>query len=111
MCLPARDWRHTQLLQQAERARTTGLQPNLVETQDVAVAMGMCHLGHVVQHIDQTLELVSEFSEYHCECLTADAGTRVVGKRAVRVATHGNVIVDVDQPARKALRKESGNKQ
>ena len=45
------------------------------------------------------------------EGLPARTRAARVGKRAVSTATHGNVIVDVDQSSREALREKAGHEQ
>jgi hypothetical protein len=46
-----------------------------------------------------------------CERLPADRAAHVVRERAVGAAAHRDVVVDVDQLAREALREEAGDEQ
>src|SRR5262245_22665302 len=81
--------------QQRLRAAAAGLQPDLVEAQDVAVAVRVRHLAHFVECVYEALELLCELAEHARERLAA-ATAHAVGERAVGAAAHRDVIVDVD---------------
>ncbi len=72
--------------------------------------MGVGGLAELIQRIHQRLELVGQLGEHVAEHFAAASRERLA-QRAVSAATHGNVVVDVDELARKAACKESGNKQ
>ena len=69
------------------------------------------HLAHVVQRVDQALELGGKLGEYAAEGAAARALRAAVGERAVGSPAHRNVVVDVDQPPRESMREESRDEQ
>ena len=69
------------------------------------------HFRNLVEDVDEALELLRQLEEDGGECLAADRAAQVVGERAVGTAAHGDVVVDVDQLAREALREEAGDEQ
>src|ERR1700722_19763491 len=96
----------TEALQEVIAAPAAGLQPDLVEPQDVFVRVGVGSLADLVQGIDHRLEVLRELAEHLAQYppLPARHG---VGERGVGMTAHGDVVVDVDELARKTLREES----
>src|ERR1700730_856322 len=97
---------HAETLQDVVGAPATGLQPDLVQPQNVLVRVGVRGLADFVQSIDHRLEVLRQLAEYLAENPRFASGHRV-GKGSVGPTAHGDVIVDVDQLARKALCEES----
>src|SRR6202050_2509102 len=83
-------------LQLLVAARTAGLEPHLVETQHVAVAVRAAALTYLVERIHHGLELARQLREHVAEHAAAPVLGRL-RQRAVGAAAHGDVIVDVDQ--------------
>ena len=52
-------------------ARTAGLQPDLVQAQDVFVAVRVGHFGHLVEHVDEALEFLRQLEKDRRERLAA----------------------------------------
>ena len=97
-------------LQQRVAAAAAGLEPDLVEAQDVLVGMGMGRLGELVERIDHGLEFLRQLREDVAEHPALAPGQRF-GEHGVGAPAHGDVIVDVDQLAREALREEAGDEE
>ncbi len=72
--------------------------------------MGIGGLAELVEGVHQRLELVGQLGEHRAEHAPASPRQRLA-ERCIRPAAHRNVVVDVDQLARKATREESGNEQ
>src|SRR5580704_18363445 len=95
-------------LELAVAPRATGLQPYLVQAQDVGIRARPVPLAHLVERIDHWLELARQLTEYAGECPAARMPGRV-RQRVVGTTAHGDVVVDVDQLAREAVGKEPGD--
>src|SRR5450432_3106253 len=93
-----------QALEQRVAALAAGLQPDLVEPQDVAIRVPVGALADLVQGIHERLEFRGQLGEYAGQHALAAAGGRL-GKRTVGAATHRNVIVDIDQLRGESLRE------
>ena len=93
------------------RARAAGLEPDLVLTQHVAIGVRMRHLADVVERVDEPLELLCEFTKHSGERPAARAASAAVGQRAVSAAAHRNVVIDIDEAAREALREKASDEQ
>ena len=92
------------------RARTAGLEPDLVQPQDVGLGVASRRIADLAQRIHQRLELGRQFGKYPSQDLPA-AARQAARQRAVGAAAHRDVIVDVDQLARKAVGEEAGDEQ
>src|SRR5580658_10895000 len=92
--------------QQSACARTAGLEPDLVQAQHVGLAVASRGVADFAERIHQGLKLRRKLGKYTPEHLPAPAA-QSSSKRAVGVTAHGDVIVDVDELACKAVRKES----
>src|ERR1700722_19885231 len=91
-----------ELAQQAVGARTAGLEPDLVQPQDVGLGVAPRRIADLTQRIHQRQELGRKLREYTAHDLPA-ATRQAAGQGAVGAPAHRNVIVDVDQLARKAV--------
>src|SRR5487761_318759 len=89
-------------------AAAAGLEPDLVEPQDVLVGMRVGCLRELIERIDHGLEFLRQLREDVAEHL-ALAPSQRFGENSVGAPSHGDVIVDVDQLAREALREEAGD--
>src|SRR5690606_26556216 len=92
-------------------ALAAGLQPDVVETQDVDVVAAPRLVAHLVQHVDEVLKLRRELGKDGREYLPAHAAANVLRQRAVGRAAHPHVVIDVHLPPREALSEEAGDKQ
>src|SRR5579875_2121962 len=95
-------------LEERVAAAAAGLQPDFIEAQDVLGRVRIGALGELVERIDHGLELLRELREHVAEDPALAAGERF-REHAVGAPAHGDVIVDVDQLAREALREEAGD--
>src|SRR5579871_6764981 len=77
-------------LQQPEAARAAGLEPDLVEPQDVAVGVPVGTLADLVERIHQRLELAGQLGEYPGQ-RTLAAARGGMRERAVGTPAHGDV--------------------
>src|SRR6516165_10103705 len=91
-------------------AGAAGLQPDLVETQDVAVGLRARALAHLVQRLDHGLELLGQLREHRGKHASAAARARL-REGPVSAAAHGDVVVDVDELGGEAVSKEAGDEQ
>src|SRR5690606_27420879 len=97
--------------QYREGARAAGLQPDFVQPQDILVAVRVRVLRHFVEHVHEPLELLRKLQEHRGERLAAQRASHVLSQRAVGASAHGDVIVDIDELAREALREEPRDEQ
>src|SRR5579885_3877708 len=98
-----------QALEDRVGAAAAGLEPYLVEPQDVLVGMRICGLRELVERIDHGLEFLRQLREDVAEH-PALATRQRLGEDAVGAPSHGDVIIDVDQLAREALCEEAGDR-
>src|ERR1700722_1209891 len=101
---------HAQTLENLIGAPASGLQPDLIEAQDVAIRMPVGGLRKLVQGIDERLEFLRKLGEYRAQHPARAARVRHC-KRSVGASAHRDVIVDVDELARETLGKEAGNEE
>src|ERR1700733_14242106 len=99
-----------QALQLPVAARAAGLQPDLVQAQDIAVAMRGVALAHLVERVHHGLEFLGQLREYARQYPPAAMGCGL-RQSAVRAAAHGDVVVDIDEFPGKAAREEAGDEQ
>src|SRR5579863_5857278 len=97
-------------LEERVAAPAAGLEPYLVEPQDILVGMRVGCLRELVERIDHGLEFLRQLREYTDQDPAFAAGQRF-GEDAVGTPSHRDVIVDVDQLACEALRKKPGNEE
>src|ERR1700722_18768087 len=101
---------HTQALENLVRALASGLQPDFIEPQNVAIRMPVGRLRKLVQGIDERLEFLRKLGEYRAQYAPRAARVRH-RKRAVGASAHRDVIVDVDELAGETLGEEPGNEE
>src|SRR6185437_15052646 len=110
LCSGGRGRVDTQALEQRIGAAASGLEPDLVEPQDVLVGMRVGGLGQLVEGIHHGLEFLRQLREDVAQHPALAPGQHLT-KDAVGAPAHRDVIVDVDELAREALRKEAGDEE
>ena len=105
------DGRDTESLQDRVRARAAGLQPDLVQPQDVAVGVRVRHLATSLSTSTSRWNFCASSRKTAANARPRSVRAQVVRQRAVGAAAHRDVVVDVDELAREALREESGDEQ
>src|SRR3954471_23942107 len=103
-------WIDTEALQQVKAAAAAGLQPDLIQPQDVLVSMLIRGLAHFIQCIDHGLELLGQLTEHFAQH-AATAARQCFSERGIGPSAHRDVIVDINQLASEALREEPGYEQ
>src|SRR5215472_7007317 len=98
----------TEPLELRVAAGAAGLQPDLVETQDVAVGLRARALAHLVQRLDHGLKLLGQLREHRGEHASAAMRGRL-REGPISAAAHGDVVVDVDELRGEAVSEEPGD--
>src|SRR5579859_1892472 len=95
---------YTQTLENVIAALAAGLQPDFIQPQNVLVGMGVVALADFVQCIHHGLKLLGQLVEHLAQDFSLAARQRVA-QRGVGSTAHVNVIVDINELAREALRE------
>jgi len=69
------------------------------------------HVAHFIERIHQTLEFLRQLRVHRGDAAPGHGALQGIRQRAVGVAAHGNVIVDIDQFAREAAREKARDEQ